>query len=191
MALEELISTYGYAAVAVGTFLEGETVLILGGVAAHMGYLALAGVIAAAFLGTLAGDQLYFHLGRAKGRGAIERRPHWKARSERVFRMLERHQVWLILGYRFLYGLRTVIPFIIGAAGIPPLRFLLLDMVGVGIWAGTVGTLGYVFGRTLELIIGNIKDYQLTVFAALAALGVLVWGARMWWRRRLADEVAD
>jgi hypothetical protein len=32
MSLEELISTYGYVAIAMGTFLEGETVLILGGV---------------------------------------------------------------------------------------------------------------------------------------------------------------
>lgn len=35
MSLEELISTYGYAAGGIGTFLEGETILILGGFAAH------------------------------------------------------------------------------------------------------------------------------------------------------------
>jgi len=45
MSLEELISTYGYAAIGIGTFLEGETILILVGFAAHRGYLELPWVI--------------------------------------------------------------------------------------------------------------------------------------------------
>lgn len=34
MSLEHWISEYGYAAIAIGTFLEGDTILILGGFAA-------------------------------------------------------------------------------------------------------------------------------------------------------------
>ena len=64
MSLETMIATYGYGAVLVGTFLEGETVVLLGGFAAHRGYLDLPWVIAVAFAGSLLGDQLYFYLGR-------------------------------------------------------------------------------------------------------------------------------
>lgn len=110
MSLETLISTYGYAAIGIGAFLEGETILILGGLAAHRGYLELPWVIVCAFLGTLFGDQLYFYIGRTKGKALLERRPHWKSKSEKVFLLLNRHQVWVILGFRFLYGLRTVTP---------------------------------------------------------------------------------
>jgi membrane protein DedA with SNARE-associated domain len=39
----------------VGTFLEGETVLLLGGAAARLGYLRLEWVIACALLGSLLG----------------------------------------------------------------------------------------------------------------------------------------
>ena len=42
------------------TFLEGETILVLAGLAAHQGYLVLTWVILAAFLGSLCGDQLFF-----------------------------------------------------------------------------------------------------------------------------------
>jgi len=35
MNLESIIEAYGYAAILVGTFLEGETILILGGFVAH------------------------------------------------------------------------------------------------------------------------------------------------------------
>ena len=37
--LEHYIETYGYLAVMIGTFLEGETILVLAGFAAHQGYL--------------------------------------------------------------------------------------------------------------------------------------------------------
>src|SRR5688572_33421924 len=39
--LTQLLDHYGYLAVLVGTVLEGETILILGGFAAHQGYLHL------------------------------------------------------------------------------------------------------------------------------------------------------
>ena len=175
MSLEELISTYGYTAVGIGTFLEGETVLILGGFAAHRGYLELPWVILYAFLGTLFGDQLYYYIGRIKGKGLLEKRPHWKSKSEKVFVLLDRHQIWLIIGFRFLYGLRTVTPFLIGASKISPIRFLIFNMLGASIWAVVIGTSGYVFGQTLEIVIGNIKRYELYVFAALTAIGIVIW----------------
>lgn len=175
MSLEELISTYGYTAIGIGTFLEGETILVLGGFAAHRGYLELPWVIVCAFFGTLFGDQLYFYIGRTRGKGVLEKRPYWKSKSEKVFLLLDSHQVWLILGFRFLYGLRTVTPFIIGASRISPTRFLILNMIGGAIWAIVIGILGYLFGHTLEILIGDIKRYELFAFAVLAGAGVLIW----------------
>ena len=60
MDLQNTIETYRYAAILIGTFLEGETILVLAGLAAHQGYLMLTGVILAAFFGSLCGDQLFF-----------------------------------------------------------------------------------------------------------------------------------
>jgi membrane protein DedA with SNARE-associated domain len=175
MSLEELISTYGYAAIGIGTFIEGETILVLGGFAANRGYLELPWVIMSAFLGTLFGDQLYFYIGRIKGKSTIEKRPHWKANSEKVLVLLDKHQVWLIIGFRFIYGLRTVTPFLIGASNISPTRFLVLNMLGASLWSVTIGVLGYLFGGALEIIIGDIKRYELLVFIMLALIGVTTW----------------
>jgi membrane protein DedA with SNARE-associated domain len=57
---ENVIIQFGYPAILVGTFLEGETILVIAGMAAHRGYLDLPVVIGAAFIGTLFGDQLFF-----------------------------------------------------------------------------------------------------------------------------------
>ena len=75
MTLESLVDAYGYVAVLVGTFLEGETILILGGFAAHRGYMALPWVILAAFIGSLCGDQLFFFLGRWHSQAILSKRP--------------------------------------------------------------------------------------------------------------------
>lgn len=177
MALEELIATYGYAAVVIGTFLEGETILVLAGFAAHRGYLDLNWVIVCAFAGTLLGDQLYYHVGRSKGAQFLRKRPGWQRKSEKVFALLSKHQLWLIVGFRFLYGLRTVTPFLIGMAQIHPVRFLSLNVVGALLWAVVVAGMGYLFGHALELVIGDIKRYELLLFGLLSAGGVAVWAA--------------
>lgn len=185
MSLETLISTYGYPAIAVGTFFEGETILVLAGFASHRGYLELQWVVVSAFLGTLFGDQLYFFLGRVKGTKALKNRPHWMASSERVLDLLRRHQLSLILGFRFLYGLRTVTPFLLGASGIPPFRFLVLNVVGAFLWAVSIGVSGYLFGHVLELLIGKVEHYELLLFVTLAVAGAVIWGVH-WLRRRKA-----
>ena len=175
MSLQEYISTFGYAAIGVGTFFEGETVLVLGSFAAHRGYLNLPLVILSAFIGTFLGDQLYFFLGRLKGKQALEKRPIWKSKSNKVFTLLEYHQIWLIIGFRFIYGLRTVTPFIIGASNIPVFRYFFLNIIGALIWAVIVGILGYFLGNTLEIIIGNIKKYEMLVFTLIAGAGIFLW----------------
>lgn len=124
--LESLLSSYGYPILIIGTFLEGETVMILAGVAARIGYLSLDWVILCGFCGTFFGDQLYFILGRRHGKSMLARHPSWQAPASRVFKKLQRHQNLLILSFRFLYGIRTVTPFVIGMSDVSYLRFALL-----------------------------------------------------------------
>jgi len=175
MEPDQLVATYGYAAILIGTFLEGETILVLGGFAAHRGYLELPWVLVSAFFGTLLGDQLYFFIGRFKGQAFLENRPAWKTKTEKSFSLLRRNQTGFIIGFRFLYGLRTVTPFVIGASGISPIRFLLLNCVGASIWASVIGVLGYLFGNTFEIILDDIKRYEIWIFLGIALMGFGIW----------------
>ena len=75
-------------------------------------------------------------------------------------------------------------PFLIGAARISPLRFLVLNLVGATVWAVAVGVAGYLFGNALEAVLGDIKRYELALFAGFAVIGVLVWTARRLRARR-------
>ncbi|MDU1026171.1 MAG: DedA family protein, partial [Leclercia adecarboxylata] len=60
MDINTLIAQYGYAALVVGSIAEGETITLLGGVAAHQGLLRFPLVVAAVALGGMIGDQLLY-----------------------------------------------------------------------------------------------------------------------------------
>ncbi len=64
MDINHLISQYGYAALIVGSMAEGETITLLGGVAAHQGLLKFPLVVIAVALGGMIGDQLLYLVGR-------------------------------------------------------------------------------------------------------------------------------
>jgi membrane protein DedA with SNARE-associated domain len=186
--LEDFLASYGILAVVVGTFLEGETILLLAGIAVHSGYLDLPSVVAAGFFGSVAGDQLYFYLGRRHGAALLAKRPRWHARVARARRFLDRHHIAFILGFRFLYGLRTVSPFAIGLSGVSVRRYVILNAAGAFVWSCAVVLLGYSIGRGAEALLGRMKEVELGLLVAVAVVGAAFWVARSApWRRRRQD----
>ena len=146
-------------------------------------------MIVAAFFGTMIGDQLYFYLGRLKGIDWFERRPAWKSKADRVFVLVEKHETLIILTFRFLYGLRTVTPFVIGLSGVRAFKYFVLNIIGAALWAVSFGVLGYLFGHTLELVLGDIKHLEMEILAGIGVIGVVSWAIYWLKSRRRAREI--
>ena len=175
IALQGLIETYGYLAVFIGAFLEGETVLMLAGFAAERGYLALPWVIALATLGGFSGDQLYFFLGRRYGQKILARFPSARARAAKVDELLHRFHAPLIVMIRFMIGFRIVGPIVFGMGRVPAPRFMVLNFIGACLWAPLIASIGYVFGGALEAILADAKRYEHIGFAAIVLIGLGLW----------------
>jgi membrane protein DedA with SNARE-associated domain len=173
---ESLIIRFGYAAILLGTFLEGETVLIAGGVAAQHGLLQLPLVMLAAFVGGFVGDQTWFRVGGRIGKPLIERRPSLAAKAALATRALERWGTLFVLGFRFVYGIRTVSPLLLGAASYPARRFLLLNGIGALAWAVSFGYLGFGAGAAFAAAIARLSlTEMLAIGIAVVAAGLLAW----------------
>ena len=185
MSLQSIIETYGYWALFAGTFLEGETVLVMAGFAAHRGYLQWPWVVVVAFLGSFSGDQFYFFLGRFKGRELLARRPRWKAKVDRVYELLRKYQTPFLVGFRFMTGLRTITPLVIGMTPMKPLRFVVLNSIGAMLWAFTFGTLGFLFGNAMETIMKDIRHYELQGLLVIFLLGLVPWLRYLIAKRRM------
>lgn len=172
----------GPLVVLAGAFAEGETVLVAAGFAVHRGYLPLAPVAIAAFLGTFAGDQLYFHLGRRYGTRILERRPRWKSHVDRLRGSVARHATAIALGFRFWIGIRIAAPIALGISGMRPWRFALLNAISGAVWTTVVLGAGILFGQAAERLVGPVRRYDLAIVGGLAGVALLLWAGRRWYR---------
>jgi len=178
---------YGYWAILIGTFLEGETIVIVAGFLAERGYMNVYWIIAAAFVGSMSGDQLAFWIGRAKGQGFIAKRPKLAKRVDKVLRMFERHQTIILLGFRFVYGFRNVTPFAVGMSNVRASRFFVLNFIGAFVWAVVFGMGGFVFGVALEAILIKVKRYEMYILGGMVAVFFLIWCLRFFKKKN--DDV--
>ena len=176
MTLQTFIENYGYFAVFVGCFAEGETVLILAGFAAHLGYLSLPWVMVTAAVAGFCGDQTAFFAGRRWGPRLLAWSPRLAAARSVIAEKLERHSAWVVFVLRFAVGLRIASPIVIGASGLSLPRFMLPNAAGAIVWAIVIGGAGYLFGAAFTTMLTHAKHYEEIAFAVLAVVGVaLLW----------------
>lgn len=189
--LQQFLHDFGYFALFLGTFFEGETILVLAGFLAFRGYMDINLVVVVAFCGSYAGDQLWYFLGRKHGRKLLARKPRWQLMGDKALEHIRKHPDIWVLSFRFVYGLRTVMPVAIGLSGYPPLRYLLLNGIGAAVWAAALGAAAYHFGAVLEGMLGSIKKYELWVLGALLLLGLALWLRRRFKNARIARQACE
>ena len=158
----------------VGLLVPGETVVLLGGVAAALGRADLVGVVAVAAVGAVAGDQVGYVLGRAFGpalrRGRLQRRlgeRRWARAEELVAR---RGGPAVFVG-RWIGVLRAVVPAAAGAVGVPRTVFAVWNTVGGVSWSVVVVGVGFLAGSAWPAVQHDLGIGAVILTAALAVVG--------------------
>lgn len=174
MALEAIIARYGLVAIFLGAGIEGEAVVLTGGILAHRQLVPLWGVMVAAATGSFVADQLWFLCGRMfRGRRWVKAAME-KPAFARAQALLERRPIAFIFAFRFIYGLRTVSPIAVGISRIPARMFVALNALAAALWAPLVAGLGYGFGSAIEPWFGHARSAGGYVVAAGVALVLVV-----------------
>src|SRR5688572_14648327 len=171
MSPELLLERFGYFAVFIGTFLEGEAILITAGFFASRGYLDVIVVGLIAFAGAYLGHMFWFWLGRVHGVKLLERFPRMKRHFGKGIRAFERYGPAAIIITQWLYGLRVTAAVIIGMSRISIVKFAAYEAVSCAIWAAIITGAGFYFGRAIEAVLGrveNVEKYALIVIAVVA-----------------------
>jgi membrane protein DedA with SNARE-associated domain len=174
------IEQYGYWAVLVGGILEGETVFVAAGYGLSQEYLRPLPTFLAAVAGGTIGDVAYYTLGRIYGARLIRAVPFLRRLRARAVLLLRRWGRASAFVTRFAYGLRIVLPLSIGAARLSWPVFLLFNLLGSVAFAATYLTLGYLFGETLEEILGRLRGYEGRILLGVALAGAVFWAVREW-----------
>jgi membrane protein DedA with SNARE-associated domain len=172
MHLVEMIHAYGYCAVVVGTFFEGELVMLAAGILVTAGMLTLPGVIIAGMVGIFGSDTVCFFLGRFAGDQIGRWFPGLFSRLSTVFNMIERHEQKMIVCYQFFPGFCAVTPVAFGMTSISATRFLALDLVGNALWTLTFSLGGYFCGAAFFRLVLDFHRWA-PVIAAVLIVGAV------------------
>lgn len=165
------------ASIFLGFVIPGETALLLGGVLASQGRVALGVVIAIAIVGAISGDAVGYAVGRRFGAGLRSSRfgqlvgdRRWGASEEFLRR---RGGPAVFLG-RFTALLRALVPSAAGMARLPYRTFALWNSVGGTVWAAAYVLAGYLAGESYRTVAGYLGRGALALTAAVVLTGVAV-----------------
>ncbi len=166
-----------------GLPLPEDVPLVMGGVLVYRGQANLGAMIAVGYFGIILGDSVMFMLGRRFGTAVgshggprIFARIVTPVARARVEGMFKKHGEKIVMGARFLPGIRTVTYFTAGSVGMRYSHFLTYDSIAALASAPLFVLLGYYFGADIESLLSRIASGERNVVIALVvllALGVI------------------
>ena len=138
------LQEWGYWVVFIGSIFEGELILLSSSAAAALGYLDIHKIFIIAFCTTVMVDQVLFFIGHKLGVDwIIKRFPKLEPAKNKAFKFLNKMDMFFIFMFRFIYGIRTISPLIIGSAHIKPIRFIICNFFSGLLWASLGCFIGY------------------------------------------------
>jgi membrane protein DedA with SNARE-associated domain len=194
--MTHLIHQYGGWVVFFIVFLEsiglpipGETVLVTAAIyAGTTQNLGIGLVLLAAIVGASLGSVIGFWIGKRYGYWLLLRYGSYIALTEARIKiaqyLFQRRGVGVVIGARFVAGLRSFVGLIAGAGQMPFARFMFANVVGAAGWALIYGLAAYYLGKEIEQ------------FARPAALALAIFGACaiivgiVYWRRKEQELAA-
>jgi undecaprenyl-diphosphatase len=165
------------ASVFFGFLFPGEIAVILGGVLASEGRIALWEAIVAAILGAIIGDAVGYFVGRRFGRRILERTIGRLIKLERTKKaeefLRERGGPAIFFG-RFTAALRVLIPGLAGMSGMPYLTFSLYNIAGGIVWGAGFVLVGY-FAAASWRQVNRYAGLASLVGLAILLIGIVVF----------------
>src|SRR5215510_9627399 len=165
-----LLPQYGYLAVLLAAFWEGEAVLIAAGTLCGAGYLDWRLTILAAAIGGSAGDQIYFYAAHERAARAINKSKRLRKWYPKISKYVLKHSTVAVLLSRFCAGFRISIPLICATAGMPAKKYSTLNLLSGFMWASFWVAVTYQIGaaRSVKPVI--------IIISVLVSMGILGGG---------------
>lgn len=167
---QQFVEQYGYWAVFIWTFIEGETVFIAAAALAAAHIMQPWKVIVVAACGAFIGHMVFFWLGRWKGMQLILSVPFLARHYPKANLILDKYAHWSIFIFQYLYGTRLVAAILFGCSSIEFWRFFLLQIVNCISWAMVIYAVGHVLGTAGMAILNRFGLIGLLIAIGAAAI---------------------
>ncbi|RSN44297.1 DedA family protein [Streptomyces sp. WAC 04229] len=133
----------------IGALLPGQTAVVLGGMLAWHGHVSVEATLLVAVAGALLGNLAGYAVGRrwrARFLAPLFRGERRRRYTRRALGLIEQRGGRAVFVGRFTAVLRTLVPTLCGATGMPLRRYLLWSAASSAVWAPAFVLIGYVMG---------------------------------------------
>src|SRR5699024_625922 len=180
-----IIQTIGYPGIALLMVIENifppipsEVIMPFAGFVSEQGDLSLLGVVIWGTLGSVLGTAPYYFIGYKIGKEKMQqwvtRHGHWLLLTtkdiERAHGWFERYDTFAVLLGRLIPGVRTLISIPAGMERMHFGYFILLSLLGSGLWVGILAYLGSVLGRHYSKV-----EHYLGPVSYVVIGGLILW----------------
>ena len=187
----ELLREWGYLVILIWTFLEGETIVIVAGWLSASVELKPWLIAVCAFCGSFCSDQVMFSLGKYKGEDVLKYFPRVARNLDKAARLFKKYDTALILGFRFVYGVRNITPIMLGISGVSHKKFLFLNCIGAGVWAVTFTYGGLYMGKAFMKLMDHVGHGIFYIIIALLVVAGIIWYLRARHNEKHAKTIAQ
>jgi membrane protein DedA with SNARE-associated domain len=135
------ISTYGYVIIFFYSFGGGFFALMGGAILASMGELNIAYVVLLAGISNMLGDLFLFYIGKYHKREVSKYQFFIKHRRKMAYSkvLIKKYATLAIFIQKYIYGVKTIIPVILGISNYNFLKFATLNLFSSIIFATLIG----------------------------------------------------
>ncbi|SFV66908.1 DedA family protein [hydrothermal vent metagenome] len=169
-----LYEHFSYTVLFIWSLFEGEIGLALAGMLSKEKVLLFEYVVAIAIIGALLGDITIFFIGylfRCKSKKLLTT---YENKVQNIEKWLKKYGSWVIIFERFIYGTHIPVLLMLATSKYNFLKFFLLDIIGVTLWALIFTTFGFYFGEKAINILFFIQ-HHLSVVIILAFFFFLIY----------------
>lgn len=174
MPLTEAQGAFTYLGIMLAAAIEGEIVFVAAAALVSQGRLDPLSVTLAGAAGAALGDQFYFYALRGRLNRWLDRFPAIARRGARLTRRVRRNETLTVLAIRFSPGLRIALSAACAYAGVPALKFSLLNGFTCLIWATSLLALVAWFGPSVLGRLG-ISGWWAAVIPAILIVIIFRW----------------
>jgi membrane protein DedA with SNARE-associated domain len=164
----------------------GDSILFAGGVLASAGLVWWPLVLVCGVVGNVIGAMTVYWFGYSKGRHYFithHGRLIDEARLHRIENWFERYGTWIIIGSRFLTGIRSGIALCAGLGEVPASQMLLYTTLSTLLWNSVIITLAFLLGSNWNEISEFAGLYNRLIIGMLVAIAA-GWGIRQFALKR-------
>lgn len=173
--MTELFESCGLVATFIATLLEGEVFFITAILSSKLGVFSTKAALVMGFLGSYTQGWFKFYVAKKHGRKLLDRSEKINAKVTKYSEWFDKKPILYLSGYKFMFGLTTVILVLSGLRDISYFKFAVYSAFSSLIWVIVFGLAAYYCADVALSAFETIGDYKFHIIGSLIVIGIIVF----------------